>query len=291
MWKLAASALAALALAGCGGSDESGDGGSEQPDTVVAAFYPLAWAVEEVAPPGTKVRNLTPAGAEPHDVELSPREVEAVHDAELVVYLGEGFQPALEQTLESRTGSSLDLLAGRELVPGVDEEGHEATDPHLWLDPSRFAELVTEIGRELGREQAAEDLAARLHDLDKELRAGLETCDRREIVTSHAAFAYLAGRYGLTQIALTGVSPEGEPSPGDLVELVDEVEESGATTVFFETLVSSDLAETVARESGARTAVLNPLEGLTQDELDRGEDYLSIMRANLATLREALGCR
>jgi zinc transport system substrate-binding protein len=123
------------------------------------------------------------------------------------------------------------------------------------------------------------------------MRRGLTSCDRRELVTSHTAFAYLADRYGLVQIGLTGVSPEGEPAPGALVDLVDEVIESGATTVFFETLVSPELAETVARESGAKTAVLNPLEGLTQAEVDAGEDYFSVMRSNLAVLREALGCR
>jgi zinc transport system substrate-binding protein len=193
--------------------------------------------------------------------------------------------------VEARSGPSLDLLESQDLVLGIDEEGHEAPDPHVWLDPSRFAEMVTEMGRELGREDAAADVAEKLHALDDEIRAGLETCERHEIVTSHTAFGYLAERYDLVQIGLTGLSPEGEPSPGELVGLVDEIEETGATTVFFETLVSPRLAQTVARESGAQTAVLNPLEGLTDAELDAGEDYVSVMRENLAALRKALGCR
>jgi zinc transport system substrate-binding protein len=235
--------------------------------------------------------NLTPPGAEPHDLELSPSDVEDVHDADLVLYLGRGFQPAVEQALESRSGRSLDLLAGLDLADRNDGEGDATADPHVWLDPSRFAGTVEAIGRELDRADAAARLAARLRRLDGEMRRGLTSCDRRELVTSHTAFAYLADRYGLVQIGLTGVSPEGEPAPGALVDLVDEVIESGATTVFFETLVSPELAETVARESGAKTAVLNPLEGLTQAEVDAGEDYFSVMRSNLAVLREALGCR
>jgi zinc transport system substrate-binding protein len=286
MWRLGF-LLAVLALAGCGGR-RADDGAAA---TVVAAFYPLAWAAEHVAAPDARVVNLTPPGAEPHDLELSPSDVEDVHVADLVLYLGRGFQPALEQALESRSGRSLDLLAGLDLADRNDGEGDATADPHVWLDPSRFAGTVQAIGRELDREDAAARLAARLRRLDGEMRRGLTSCDRRELVTSHTSFAYLADRYGLVQIGLTGVSPEGEPAPGALVDLVDEVIESGATTVFFETLVSPELAETVARESGAKTAVLNPLEGLTQAEVDAGEDYFSVMRSNLAVLREALGCR
>jgi zinc transport system substrate-binding protein len=132
---------------------------------------------------------------------------------------------------------------------------------------------------------------AKLEALDSELADGLAHCRRHEIVTSHAAFGYLAKRYGLKQLALTGLSPEAEPSPRDLEALVDEVRRTDATTVFFETLVSSKLAETVAREAGAKTAVLDPLEGLTEDEVAAGADYFSVMRANLATLRAALQCR
>jgi zinc transport system substrate-binding protein len=284
MWRLAA-LLLVVVLAGCGGSS---DGGSKK--LVVAAFYPLAWAADRIAGDDTQVVDLTPPGAEPHDVELTPRDVEQVHDADLVLYLGGGFQPALEQALAGRDGPSLDLLEGRSLLEST-EAGGGASDPHVWLDPRLFAEIVQEIGRALGRPEAAAALASRLNVLDGEMRSGLERCERREIVTSHAAFGYLAKRYGLEQIALTGLSPEAEPAPGDLVRLVDAVKASGATTVFSETLVPDDLARTVAREAGATTAVLDPLEGLTGAALDAGEDYISIMRANLAALRKALSCR
>jgi zinc transport system substrate-binding protein len=279
--------LLSVALSACGAGDENTTSGR----TVVAAFYPLAWAVEQIVGDDLEVVNVTPVGAEPHDVELTPRDVEAVRDADLVVYLGRGFQPALEQALETRSGRSLDLLDGQVLLSGRDEEGQKAQDPHLWLDPTRYAEMVERIGRELGRRAASDRLALRLHALDREFRAGLETCKQHEIVASHAAFGYLAERYGLEQIALTGIAPEAEPSPRDLVSLVHEVEKSGSTTVFFETLVSPKLAQTVARESGAKTAVLDPIEGLTNDEVAAGDDYFSVMRANLRALRTALRCR
>ena len=281
--------LATLVLVLVLGTGCAGDEPDQRP-TVVAAFYPLAWAAEQIGGDSIDVVNLTPPGAEPHDVELTPRDVEKIQNADLVLYLGSGFQPALEHAVEGRSGPSLDLLDGQKLMTGADEE-QGAYDPHVWLDPSRLAAMVTLIGAQLHREPAAARLVAKLEALDSELADGLAHCSRHEIVTSHAAFGYLAKRYGLKQLALTGLSPEAEPSPRDLEALVDEVKRTDATTVFFETLVSSKLADTVAREAGAKTAVLDPLEGLTEDEVAAGEDYFSVMRADLATLREALQCR
>jgi zinc transport system substrate-binding protein len=286
-------ALVAL-VAGCGGSASSG-GRTD----VVAAFYPLAFAAERVGGDAVSVTNLTPPGAEPHDVELSARDVERVRAADFVFYLGSGFQPALERAVDGASGKAMDVLVGLDLHEGADHEGDEhageaesdaSVDPHVWLDPVRYAKVVGRIGAALGRPQAARAMRDELEQLDAQFRTGLRTCARHEIVTSHAAFGYLAERYGLDEIALTGLSPEAEPSPRELERVVREVREHGATTVFFETLVSPRLAETVARETGAHTAVLNPLEGLTEDELERGEDYFSIMRANFAALRKALGC-
>jgi zinc transport system substrate-binding protein len=261
--------------AGCG----SEEAGSRRP--VIAAFYPLAHAAQRIAP-RRDIENLTPTGGEPHDLELSPRDVERIREADTVLYFGQGFMPALEDVVEGED-NAVDLLEGERL-----REGH---DPHLWLDPMRYAAIVHRVAIALGRRGAAEGLVADLEELDAEFRAELATCARRRIVTSHAAFGYLADAYGLEQVPLTGVSPEAEPSARAIEGLVEEVKASGATTVFFETLVSPDLAETIAREAGAETAVLNPLEGLTAEELEKGEDYFSIMRKNLAALRAALGCR
>ena len=261
-----------LALAGCG----EGDNGDSE--AVVAAFYPLAWAAEQIVADGTDVVNVTPPGAEPHDVELSPRDVETIRGAGLVLYVGGGFQPAVEDAVSEREGVTLDVLDGD-------------SDPHVWLDPVRFARIVGEVGREAGRPEAAEELAGELSELDSDYRRGLSRCARWALVTSHAAFGHLAARYGLTQLALTGTSPEAEPSPRELERLIDDVRASGATTVFAEPLVSDRVAETVAREVGVELAVLDPLEGLSEERLAAGEDYLSVMRENLTALREALGCR
>ena len=278
-------ALLLLALPGCGTTSATGR------EQVLASFYPLAWAAEQVGGSAVEVDDLTPPGAEPHDLELTPRDVDRIRAAHLVLYLGGGFQPALEKALEERDGPSLDLLRGQRLTGAPAGEEELAADPHIWLDPVRFERVVRRIAHALERPRAGARLVARLQSLDRAFEVGLASCRRREIVTSHAAFGYLARRYGLRQVALTGFSPEAEPGPRDLERLVREVETTGATTVFFESLVSPRLAETVAREAGAKTTLLDPLEGLTSDELDAGDDYVSVMRSNLASLRRALACR
>ena len=268
-------------MSSCGGS-ESGSGGTQ----VAAAFYPLAFAAEEIAGPAAEVTNLTPPGTEPHDVELSVRDVEEIRSADVVLVLGAGFQPAVADAAEDADGEVVDLLEGHEL-----RRADGTVDPHVWLDPVRYAALVERVGAVLGRKEEAAELAGRLRALDRQFERGLAHCERREIVTSHAAFGYLADRYGLEQVAITGLAPQAEPSAAELERLVAEVRRHGATTVFFETLVSPRLAETIARETGSETAALNPLEGLTQEELDSGADYFTVMRGNLATLEEALACR
>src|SRR6187397_1385169 len=181
---LLVAAVAALA-SGCGNGAASGNG-----DEIVAAFYPLAFAAEQIASAGTDVRNLTPAGAEPHDLELTPSDVRAVDDASLVLYLGDGFMPGLETAVKQRQGRSFDVLAELRHQNGF--AGGTVDDPHVWLDPVRYAEMVRLIGTALGREAPAARLARRLDALDGEYRRGLARCARRQIVTSHAAFGYLA---------------------------------------------------------------------------------------------------
>jgi zinc transport system substrate-binding protein len=292
--------FAAAALTACGG--DSGSSEDERID-VVAAFYPLAWAAERTGGDEVRVRNLTPPGVEPHDIELTPRDVERIRSADVVLYLGSGFQPAVEDAVEGADGTTVDLLRGLELLRAeaeAHEEGHEEEeagregeelerDPHVWLDPVRYRKVVDRVAAALGRPVPGE-LQSELEALDSEFTSGLAQCRRREVVTSHTAFGYLTRRYGLEQVPISGVAPEVEPTPRELEEVVEHVRETKATTVFFETLVSPRLAETVARETGATTAVLDPLEGLEQDALDRGADYLSVMRENLASLRRGLGC-
>jgi zinc transport system substrate-binding protein len=263
-------------LTACGGGSGSGK------TQVVAAFYPIAFAAEQIAGPGTDVTNLTPPGVEPHDVELSVGDVRRIQQADVVLYLGHGFQPAVEDAVRDARGRTVDLLGE------LDVDGD---DPHVWLDPGLYAQVVRAIGAALGNEPAAEALAGRAEALAAEYRTGLASCDRRDLVTSHAAYGYLARANALRQVPLAGLSPGAEASPQDLERVVDLVRESGTTTVFVEPLAPPDEAEAVARETGAQTRTLNPIEGLTEDEAARGEDYFSLMRANLGALREALGCR
>jgi zinc transport system substrate-binding protein len=265
--------------AGCGESAHA-----NRPERVVASFYPLAFAAQEIGGRKVEVENLTPAGAEPHDLEVSPSDVRELRGSDLVLLLGHGFQPQLEDA--AGTGSRVLVLLD---TPGLNRFPND--DPHVWLDPLRYARIAQRIGTALHATSQTKSFVTRLRALDREYRRALDRCTRHEIVTSHEAFAYLGQRYGLQQIAITGLSPEAEPSPQDLRKVVDLVRRTGATTIFFETLVSPRIAETVARETGTKTAVLNPIEGLTPEEANRGADYFSIMRSNLASLREALGCR
>ena len=267
--------LALVTVVGC--SREADD---DPRRTVVASLYPLAWVAVRVGGEDVRVVNLTPPGAEPHDVELSPGDVETIRDADLVVYIGGGLQPAVEEAVETRTGPSLDVLR-----PGE-------TDPHVWLDPVRFGLVAREVAAALGIRDDGRGFSRALAGfLDRDFRSGLADCERRTIVTSHAAFGRLAARYGLTQLSLAGRSPESEPGPRELEELIEKVRAARATTVFAEPLVSDRVAETVAREADLAVATLDPIEGLREDRLDAGEDYLTVMQANLAALREALGCR
>ena len=257
-------------LAGCGASNTSNGR-----KTVVAAFYPVAYAADRVGGSEYHVENLTPPGVEPHDLELTAQTVGRIESADIVLYLGHGFQPAVEDAARAAKGTRVDVLAGLPL--------HDS-DPHVWLDPVLYERVVRKIARALDRPAGA--LLTQLHQLDAQYRRGLRDCKRDEIVTSHEAFGYLSQRYGLKQVAITGITPESEPSPQRLAQVIRLVRRTHATTVFFERLVSPRLADTVAREVGARTAVLDPIESA-----ESGQTYFTLMRANLAALRKALACR
>lgn len=278
--------------AGCAAADDPGARTDDGRLRVVAGFYPLAEAAERVGGAAVEVLNLTPAGAEPHDLELSTRQVDHIEDAAVVLYLGQGFQPAVERAASRASGTAVDLLATASADDGE--------DPHVWLDPTLQRRIVADVQAALaGADPAraaeyqanAAAYAAELDGLHDEFRRGLADCDRRVIVTSHAAFGHLARRYDLVQEPIAGLSPAAEPEPRRLAELVTVVKEEAITTVFFETLVASDVAETLAREAGVGTAVLDPIEGLADSRRTAGETYASVMRENLGALRAALGCR
>jgi zinc transport system substrate-binding protein len=287
-----ATALAASA-SGCGAR---ADGGGRP--KIAAAFYPLAWLAGQVAGPDFHVQNLTKPGAEPHDLELTPRQVIDVGEASLAFYV-KGVQPAVDKAVrEHAKRHSLDAESLVTTLPAPQDESHDgAADPHLWLDPVRFATVATALGERLARLDSANAAAyrsraaqvvARLHALDGEFATGLRTCARRDIVTGHSAFGYLAARYGLRQVGVSGLDPEAEASPRRVADLTGLIRRTGATTVFTETLASPKTAATLAREAGVRTEVLDPVEGVKPGSRD---DYFSIMRRDLASLRTALECR
>lgn len=280
----------ACLVAGCGGSS-GGNRSAHHQKTVVAAFCPLAYAAATVGGPRVHVDNLTPPGSEPHDLELAPKTVGRIESADIVLYLSHGFQPAVSDAVANASGAKVDILAGLPLHRATGGEAGLTADPHVWLDPILFQRVIRRIADALHEPARGSRLMTHLQKLDADYRRGLAHCARKDIVTSHAAFGYLAQRYGLTQVPITGLAPESEPSPRALAQVVQIVRRTHTTTVFFETLVSPRLAKTVAREAGARTAVLDPIEGVTPAEAKRGLNYLSLMRRNLAALRKALSCR
>lgn len=289
---LAATVLTALTLAGCARSTA----GAGQV-SVVASFYPLAEVASEIGGGRVHVTNLTPAGTEPHDLELTTDQVDAVLDADLVLYLGQGFQPAVQDAVRRSRARALDLLQG---LPVVERPGDgTGLDPHVWLDPELLIEITRRVERTLAQidpgdagsyAAAAADYEDRLGNLDTSFREGLSGCAGRVLVTTHAAFGYLASRYSLRQVAIAGLAPEAEPDPRRLADIADLIRRAGVTTIFTETLVAPDIAETLARETGAHTALLDPIEGLTRDQEAAGATYISLMNDNLVTLREGLGC-
>jgi zinc transport system substrate-binding protein len=297
----AAALLVSAPLAGC---DAPGSAAANGRAPVVAAFYPLQFVAERVGGDAVHVSNLVKPGAEPHDLELAAGEIRAIADAKLVVYL-RGFQPQVDDAVAQQgEGTAFDVgtveplreaPAGTEPEPG-ESDTLAGKDPHVWLDPVRLAAIGDALAARLATVDAARAadyrgraaaLRTDLETLDREYADGLRSCPRREIVTSHAAFGYLAARYGLTQIAVTGLSPEEEPSAQRLAAVAERARARGATTIFFETLVSPKLAETLAREVGAKAEVLDPIEGLQPGST---EDYTTVMRSNLGRLRSALGC-
>jgi zinc transport system substrate-binding protein len=307
---LASILTASALLAGCGSSDADASGSGRQ---AVASFYPLAWVTERVAGDGWTVDNLTQPGQEPHDLDLTIAQTASLDSADLVV-LEEGFQPAVDAAAENSDAPIVDAAAVVDLIPATEgdhdhegetedehaeEEGnddHGDLDPHFWLDPLLVADFADSVADELaevdpdGAQAYADNAAAlraELETLDEDYTSGLATCERSTTVVSHQAFAYLT-RYGLEFEAIAGLSPDAEPTAADLAHLQEVIEADGVTTVFSERLVSPKMAETLAGDLGVTTAVLDPLEGLSDETA--GEDYLSIMRSNLSALQQANGC-
>jgi zinc transport system substrate-binding protein len=271
-------------LAGCAAGASADDG----VPTVVASFYPLAFVAEQVGGAEVQVENLTAPGVESHDLELTARQVGELAGADLVLYQ-KGFQPAVDEAVEQN--------ASGPVVEVTDVVSVDRGDPHVWLDPTRLAAIAQAVANTLAEvapehadafHRRADALTAELSALDQDFGTGLTDCARNVVVTSHDAFGYVADRYGLQMVGISGLAPDAEPSPARLKQVQKVIEDAGVTTVFYERLVTPDVARTLAVDLGVSTAVLDPIEGLTEDT--ESEDYLTLMRANLAALKEANGC-
>ncbi|WP_460108638.1 metal ABC transporter substrate-binding protein [Streptomyces sp. YKOK-J1] len=304
-----ATALGLATLTGCStGTAAAGDPGRFQ---VVASFYPMAFLAERIGGGHVDVTTLTSPGQEPHDLEISPRQIGRLEQSDAVLYL-KGLQPNVDDAVaQSPVRAKIDAASlttleqhGNEVgghAAGHDtHEGEESggKDPHIWLDPVRYAQVAEGVGRAF--EKADPDHAAdyrqntaalvrKLDALNTRFEDGLAHTDTKVFVTTHAAFGYLAERYGLTEEAINGLDPESEPSAARIRDLQRMAGADGVTTVFYETLVSGRTAKTVADDAGLRTDVLDPLEGITSKS--RGTDYFSVQEANLKALQRALGAK
>ncbi|MDK0519362.1 metal ABC transporter substrate-binding protein [Streptomyces sp. ML-6] len=310
--------LGLTALTACSSSDAADRKNGDKLD-VVASFYPMQFLAERIGGDHVSVTTLTKPGVEPHDLELSPRQIGGLTDADYILYL-KGIQPAVDDAIE-QAGAKDAVDAAKLTTPekhgtGADADGHDhehgaegddhghehgdehGGDPHIWLDPVKYAEVAEGVGKSL--EKADPDHAAdyrkntralvtELDGLDKAFEDGLRNTATKTFITTHSAFGHLAERYGLVQEGIAGVDPEAEPSPARIDEIHTIAKKDKATTVFFETLASDRTAKTLARDTGLRTDVLDPLEGIT--DKSAGDDYTEVMRANLAALQKALGAK
>lgn len=277
---------------------------SESKTNVVASYYPLYNFAKNIGGDRVQVTNITPAGSEPHDYEPSPQQLVAAYESDVFIYNGGTFEPWVDKFVLDYKHVKVSGGSGVDLIDGYDEEtselSSEVKDPHFWLDPVLARQIVNNIRDGLIKADVgskdyftnrAKEYDDKLAQLDQEFKAGLANCDSRSAITSHAAFGYLAKRYNLDIISIAGISPDEEPSPARLAELTQVVKDKNIKYVFFENLVSPKLAETIATETGAKTALFNPIEGISDEEEKQGKDYLSIQRENLQNLRTALSCR
>ncbi|MGW6283382.1 metal ABC transporter substrate-binding protein [Streptomyces sp. NPDC055107] len=318
--------LGLTALSACSTSDAA-DGGNGDKLKVTASFYPMQFLTERIGGEHVAVTSLTKPGVEPHDLELTPRQIGSISESDYVLYL-KGIQPAVDDaikqsgvknTVDAATLTTLENhgseVSGHdhghdhaEEAPEEHEEhsegdGHNhgeegGADPHIWLDPVKYAEVAKGVGKSLEKadpDHAADyrkntdALVAELGELNTAYETGLKNTSTKTFITTHSAFGYLAERYGLTQQGIAGIDPEAEPSPARIQEIHTIAEKEKATTVFFETLASDRTAKTLAKDTGLKTGVLDPLEGIT--DKSRGADYIEVMESNLAALQKALGAK
>jgi zinc transport system substrate-binding protein len=292
---------AGAALAGC--SNATGKGPGTSALSICASFYPMYDFASKIAGDRATVTCLVPAGTEPHDWEPSTTDIRTITTCDMLVYNGAGMEHWVSDVADGLSGEKPVLVCAsdgldlRELPESEAEESDSGTDPHVWLSPRNAKRELQAIRDALvlldpnGHETYDanyERWAAEFEKLDAEFVEGLANLSSRNLVVSHEAFGYLCDAYGLTQVAIAGIDAEGEPDAQQMAEIAQFVRENNVTTIFSEELVSPKVAQAIASETGATVEELNPLEGLSDEELAAGEDYLSVMRKNLKAIREAL---
>ncbi len=268
---------------------------------VVASFYPLYFLAEQTSGDKANVFNMTPAGAEPHDYEPTPQDLIRIENSDLLILNGSGLETWASNITKNIGDKVSIIIAGENLTTKeIEEEGKTIVDPHIWLDPTLAQKMADKITQGLIKidpmnatyyQNNAITLKNKLANLDSLYKQGLRDCLKKDIITSHAAFGYLASAYGLNQVPISGLSPDAEPSPAELAQIAQFAKKHDVRYIFFESLASSKLSETIAREAGAKTLVLNPIEGLTDEEIAKGHDYFTEMESNLTNLQIALQCK
>lgn len=257
---------------------------------VFGSFYPMYFLAMQIGGDKADVRNITPAGTEPHDYEPSTRDIAQIESGNMLVLNG---------VVEAWGDKMKDNLKGTRVRVITAGAGLLTKDPHVWLNPILVKQEVANIEKgfeEIDPKDAvyfqenAKKLNAKLDQLNTDFKQGLSNCQKKDFITSHAAFTYLAGAYGLNQVAISGLSPDQEPSARQLADLAKFAKENNIKYIFFESLVSPKLSETIASEIGAKTLVLDPLEGISDDNIKKGKNYFTIMRDNLKNLQTALQC-
>ncbi len=267
----------------------------------VTSFYPLYFFSQQIGGDKVDVTNVVPSGAEPHDYEPTAQDMARMEKADLIVLNGGGFEAwgdRIGKNLSSK--NTVVVRASEGLMTRVATgESSLTMDPHVWIDPVFAKRMVENIASGFERvdpENAsyyrgnADSLIGKLSNVDAAYRNGLRVCATRNIITSHSAFGYLAAEYGLNQVSIAGLSPDAEPSPSQLAIIAQFAKTNNVQYIFFESLASPKLSQTIATEIGAKTLVLNPIEGLSEENIARGEDYFSVMRENLENLQTALQC-
>ncbi|MES2023886.1 MAG: zinc ABC transporter substrate-binding protein [Patescibacteria group bacterium] len=271
---------------------------------VSTSFYPLYFFTSEIGADKANVSNITPAGGEPHDYEPTPNDIASIENSNLLILNGGGLEAwggDVKKNLETGNNKTVIVTAGENLTnQTVLEDGKTITDPHVWLAPTLASIMVDKILAGFIQADAvnknyyetnAEKLKMELSALDTEYKNGLVNCISKNIVTSHSAFGYLSTVYNLHQVPISGLSPDSEPSPKQIADVADFAKKNNVKYIFFESLVSPKLSETVAREIGAQTLVLDPIEGISPENISKGENYFTVMRENLKNLEIALECK